>query len=258
MDCIIQKIARVILVGKEEYPEPMTSFSGPLYYHELIFHFSGQSTNFFNDKKFEIKPNLVRFLPKGEVSRYDVIRKERGECIDIYFLSDKPLSEEAFILDVGSNERIARLFRRIFATWMAREEGYYPDCIAILYQILAEMIRVGMAPSSHLKKIQPSINKIHQSFLEENLSIDELASLSGMKSSYFNRLFVEHYGISPKKYIITLKINYACELLRLGQYNITQVANLCGFANIYFFSRQFKEYMGITPTRFAKDCRSSK
>jgi AraC family transcriptional regulator len=69
---------------------------------------------------------------------------------------------------------------------------------------------------------------------------------------------MEHYGIPPKKYIIALKINYACELLRLGQYSITQVADLCGFANIYFFSRQFKEYMGITPTRFAKDCKSSK
>ncbi|MBR2612083.1 MAG: helix-turn-helix transcriptional regulator [Clostridia bacterium] len=258
MDCIIQEISRVILVGKEEYPEQMTSFSPSLNYHELIFHFSGQTTHYFNDKKFEIKPNMVRFLPKGENKKYDVIRKERGECIDIYFLSDKPLSEEAFILDVGRNERIARLFRRIFATWMAREEGYYPDCIAILYQIIAEMMRLQKTPTSHLKKIQPSINKIHQSFLDENLSIDELASLSGMKSSYFNRLFVEHYGISPKKYIITLKINYACELLRLGQYSITQVADLCGFANIYFFSRQFKEYMGITPTRFAKDCKSSK
>ena len=61
---------------------------------------------------------------------------------------------------------------------------------------------------------------------------------------------------NPKKYIIGLKMNYACELLRLERYTVTQVAELCRFSDVYFFSRQFKEYVGMTPTRFVKQYRS--
>ena len=79
-----------------------------------------------------------------------------------------------------------------------------------------------------------------------------------MGESYFQKLFKEIYGISPKKYIIQLKINHACDLLRLERYTVTQIAELCNFSDVYFFSRQFKEYMGITPTQFIKKYRSSK
>ena len=53
-------------------------------------------------------------------------------------------------------------------------------------------------------------------------------------------------------------LDHACELLRPERYTVTQVAELCNFSDIYFFSRQFKEYVGITPTRFTAKYRSSK
>ena len=99
---------------------------------------------------------------------------------------------------------------------------------------------------------------IHSNFLTQTFSLKSLADACNMGESYFQKLFKEIYGISPKKYIIQLKINHACDLLRLERYTVTQIAELCNFSDVYFFSRQFKEYMGITPTQFVKRCRSSK
>ena len=48
------------------------------------------------------------------------------------------------------------------------------------------------------------------------------------------------------------------ELLRLESYSVARVAELSGFSDVYFFSRQFKEYMGLTPTEFVKKYKSSK
>ena len=113
-------------------------------------------------------------------------------------------------------------------------------------------------PNRHKLKIAPAMDTIHSDFLKREFSLSELASICKMGESYFQKLFKEIYGISPKKYIIQLKINHACDLLRLERYTVTQIAELCNFSDVYFFSRQFKEYMGITPTQFIKKYRSSK
>ena len=86
----------------------------------------------------------------------------------------------------------------------------------------------------------------------------KLAALCDMSESYLKRLFKERYGIPPKKYLIQLKLNHACDLLRLDRYTVTEIAEMCHFSDIYFFSRQFKEHMGITPTQFVKKYKSAK
>jgi len=53
-------------------------------------------------------------------------------------------------------------------------------------------------------------------------------------------------------------LNYACDLLRSGLYNITKVSEMCGYSNLYYFSTQVKECMGITPTDFIEKYKSSK
>ena len=100
---IITDIHRVILVGKEEYPEPRTVFSHNLSTNELIFHFSGNDTVYFNGKTLHTEENTIRFLPAGETREYIVERRAPGECIDIFFNTDVPVSEEAFVLKITNS-----------------------------------------------------------------------------------------------------------------------------------------------------------
>lgn len=255
---IITEINRIVMVGKNEYPEQMTSFERTLNHNELIFHFSGHATVFFDDLILETKPNTIRFLPQGETKRYDVLRHERGECIDIVFNTDRPISKQAFTVSVSQSVKLSTLFKKIFSTWVSKEDGYYFESLSLLYRIFAEMQKDSRNPKQHAKKIAPAMDLIHNSFLTTNLSLGMLADACHMGESYFQKLFKEIHGISPKKYIIQLKLNHACDLLRLERYTVTQIAELCNFSDICFFSRQFKEYMGVTPTEFAAKYRSSK
>ena len=255
---VITEIKRIVMVGKNEYSEPMLSFGHTLNYNELIFHFSGHATVFFDDLVLETKPNTIRFLPQGENNRYDLIRHERGECIDVFFRADRPLSSQAFIMNVAQSEKLGALFKKLFSTWVSKKEGYYFESVSLLYRIFAEMQKDTAKPSRHKLKIAPAMDMIHSDFLKREFSLSELAAMCGMGESYFQKLFKEIHGISPKKYIIQLKINHACDLLRLERYTVTQIAELCNFSDVYFFSRQFKEYMGITPTQFVNKYKSSK
>jgi AraC-like DNA-binding protein len=255
---VITEIRRVIMVGKDEYKEQKTSFKHNIQSNELIFNFSGHSTVYFNGIVLEQYPKTIRFLPKGETSRYEVFRHERGECIDVFFDTDRPISDSAFLLSAAKNESIGVLFKKLFSTWVGKAKGYYFECISLLYKIFTELQNDSYVPSEHYLKIKPAVDHIRESFLTEDISVPTLAKMCGITESYFGRLFKEKYGTSPKKHIIGMKINHATELLRLGDYSVTSVAEMSGFSDVYFFSRQFKEYIGLTPTEFVKKYKSSK
>ena len=101
-DFIVTDIKRVIMVGKDEYPEQITTFKHDLQSNELIFNFSGHSTVYFNGKELDNASGNVRFLPKGQVTQYEVFRHERGECIDIFFNTDRPTCMKFWSLPLQS------------------------------------------------------------------------------------------------------------------------------------------------------------
>lgn len=255
---IITKISRVILVGKDEYKEANTSFSHELKSNELIFHFSGQTTVHFNGKKMETNENTIRFLPKGKNTEYTVEHREPGECIDVFFDTDYPISKEAFVMKCTKSDAVGNLFKKMFLTWVSKSEGYYFECISLLYKIFAELQKQNYIPENQYQAIRPAIEFIEAHFLDSKVSMHDLADCCSVSYSYLKRLFIKKFGIPPMKYIISLKINYACDLLLSGLYNATQTAEICGYSDLYFFSRQFKKYTGISPSEYIEKYKSSK
>ena len=256
---VITDINRIILVGIHEYPEKKTFFpSKYLYHHELIYNFSGRSTVYFNDKILKSEPNSIRYLPLGPCEKYIVDKVEHGECIDICFSSNIPLSDSAFITPV-KNEKIAGLFKKIFSLWVAKSEEYYLECVSLLYKIIAEMRKTNYLPDLQFQKINPAIEYIQNNFWSSKaITAEKLTQLCGISYAYIKRLFDLKFKISPKKYIISLKMNYACELLRHDGYSISQIADACGYSDLYTFSHQFKTTLGISPSAFRQKYKSSK
>ncbi len=258
-DFIITNISRIIFVGKDEFKEPILKFSNDsLVTNELIYSLSGNSSVKFNGLTLLREKDTINFLPKGKTDEYIVDNHIKIECIDIFFDTDKPISDVAFICKVQNNILIANLFKKIFSVWVAKNEGYYFECISLLYKIFAEMEKESYIPEKQYKLIKPAIDFISENFLNEKITIDKLTGLCGISESYFKKLFIKKFGIPPMKYIIQLKINYACDLLKSELYTVSQVANICNYSNMYFFSRQFKEYIGISPSDFFKKYKSSK
>lgn len=257
-DFNITKIDRAILVGKNEYPGLRVSFTNNLNYNELIYHINGKSTVHFNGKIFDIKENTIRFLPKGENKEYIVEKWECGECIDVFFDTDFPVSDEAFVINLAENTNIGNLFRKLFAVWVSRYDGYYFECKSLLYKIFAGIQKLDYFPKEQYNIIKPAIKYIEENFLDNKIPVALLAEKCGISETYLKRLFNKKFGVSPIKYIIRLKINYACDLLCSKQYSVTQVAEICGYDNVYFFSRQFKSYVGVTPSAFEQRYKSSK
>lgn len=257
-DFLITKIRRVVFVGESEYPEKITRFKNDFIYNELIFYLSGDSTVSYNGVEMKCDEDCIRFMPKSVNNEYTVTRRTPCSVIFFEFDSDRPINDIAFTQKFVNNQKLRELFKKAFAIWSAKNEGYYFECLSILYKIFSEMQKTTYLPEKKYTLIKPAVDCIREKFLIDEFDGKELANLCGISYSYLTKLFIKRFGIPPKKYIIRLKINYACDLLKSEEYTISQIAEMCGYNDVYFFSRQFKEYMGISPTAFLKKYKSSK
>ena len=73
-------------------------------------------------------------------------------------------------------------------------------------------------------------------------------------SAHLNRLFREHFDLTPHEYLQRSKFRYARNLLQNTDVSISAIAAEIGYSNLSHFFRNFKRYYGITP----KQCRGGK
>ncbi|MDN4504283.1 AraC family transcriptional regulator [Alteromonadaceae bacterium BrNp21-10] len=92
------------------------------------------------------------------------------------------------------------------------------------------------------------INFLQQNYMN-SISIEELAKLSCMSLSTFERRFKKQFAITPNQYVKRLRIHKACELLIAG-YSIQHVTMACGFCDQSYFTREFRVAMGMTPRKY--------
>jgi transcriptional regulator GlxA family with amidase domain len=81
----------------------------------------------------------------------------------------------------------------------------------------------------------------------EPVNIERLASDLGVGYSWFRRMFREYTGLPPAQYVLQLRLNKACELLRSTSVPIGVIGHTVGFESAYYFARIFREKMGRTP-----------
>ncbi|HAM80762.1 helix-turn-helix domain-containing protein [Ornithinibacillus bavariensis] len=79
-------------------------------------------------------------------------------------------------------------------------------------------------------------------------TIDSLASRASFSPRYFSRKFKEIIGQSVRSYIIEARIKRAEHLLYYTGMTVTEVSEALGYRNLHFFSRQFKQYTGKSPS----------
>ena len=104
-------------------------------------------------------------------------------------------------------------------------------------------------------KMDPRMKKVISYLMnnyKKDIDLNEISSLVAMNTSSFCRYFKEKSGKTFTKYVLDLRIGYACKLLVSNQLDITQISLECGFNTITHFNRIFKRNTGLTPTDYKK------
>ncbi len=194
-------------------------------------------------------------LPKG--CSYSWTCTEPGECITIEF-DALTSGTEVLSFEIADNSFVVNSFSKIEKTLHAGYRGGALECKALLYGILLSLAKsVGREymPKDKGRLVLPATEYISQNYYDSGITNDSLASLCGISTVYFRKIFETLYGVSPIKYLHNFRLQKAKDILRSDYESIDQIAQSVGYNSIYHFSKMFKAYTGMSPTEYAKASR---
>jgi len=204
---------------------------------------------FFSDGRvMRAEGGCLFYLPKG--SSYFVKDVRRGGCHAINFEAD--IEDEPFCLRPKGRDKLRRSFKIACDEWMRQSPARSAAAMVALY----ESIHRGQENSEQYigketeRKILPAVAALDARFTDNDLSVSHLAHLCGVSEVYLRKIFEKKLGVSPKEYMISLRMEYAKQLLSSGEVGVAEVAQMCGYAEPCHFSREFKKRFGTSPKNY--------
>lgn len=89
------------------------------------------------------------------------------------------------------------------------------------------------------------------------LDVEALARGAHMSAGHLSRQFKLAYGESPYAYLMTRRIERAMALLRGGELSVTDTCFAVGFSSLGTFSTRFSELVGMPPSRYREEARTT-
>ena len=217
----------------------------------IIIKYEGETVYTSKGACYISNINNIAVLPKG--CSYEWQCTDAGHFKVIEFESETEYDGISTI-PVKDSEKILNLFKKMEYMYTAKTAHYKLENIRDAYSvllILTQSIKSKYQPLEKYEKISPAVEYIAK-YYNTNITNEKLASLTGLSEVYFRKLFTEHFGTSPIAYVHELRIKKAKEMLESDYGSISDIAESLGYQNIYDFSRVFKKFVGISPSKYKK------
>lgn len=232
---------------------------------ELVYETAGDKINLAKEKAIIQKPGEpYSVCTNGSAPAYIVV-------IAFDFVADNINFFENMIINITAKQKrlISKILMEFSATFENSLEKPYINALQeridrpvgskqLIYQYLCELlifcmrgITVGHMVYDRDSKIPTnSVIEFMTKNISHNITVEDMAHHYGTGVITVNRMFRKYHNTTPMQYFIKLKIDYAKKYLRETDYNVTQIAEMLGYANIHYFSSQFKKITGMSPTQY--------
>ncbi len=187
-----------------------------------------------------------------------VRRTTRDRMIVFHFKLPFEVPPQIEVLRGADFSVMAPLFEEAYQQFLLKPPGWRYSVTAILYRVLAEIRITQIGGMRHSDAVTTASEEIVRRLGDPGLSVRSLADVAHVSESYLRRLFVRELGVSPKGYILRLRLSYARSLLRAGSYTVGQAAEMAGFSDSKNFATAYKKQFGLPPTADTKRYREVK
>ena len=209
---------------------------------------SGQITYTMNEKRYVSNQTNAILLPQG--GAYSLYGDKEGIFPVINFHCENLNCSEIVVLPLENPQACIKTFESLKDLFLQNANNLK------IYRTFYELLdKVSSANSQKQNPLDPVTKYIVENIQSPELSNTCLARQLGISEVYLRKLFSVHYNITPKQYVLDIRIRKAKQMLRDTPFTIAAIAEACGFASVYHFCRAFKQRTGATPTQYANENR---
>ena len=227
----------------------------------LEFVYEGTGTLWIDGKEYHPSAGDVYIMPKGTKQTYYPDKHDPWVKIWVNLAGTAvPSLVQAFGLQrvIYKNcEPLASTFEEILHEVLQNGdvEQMMERCAMLVMKILN---RLSLSSSAREEEQQrnPVPQEVQQvrSFIDsnyrKNLTMDDIAAAVYRSNDYVKKQFKQCYGITPYAYYLDLKLTHAKYLLRQTNLPIKQIADKLGYKSDRYFSKRFREIVGVTATQY--------
>ena len=241
-----------------KHPFTTDNARGRLDYY-LMYINSGELTMFSGKTPIEARAgDLIIYRAK---SRYSYTYRG-GETLSYFWAHFtggevesrlKEYSLECFpsIHSTEAQNHIPHRFRTIFDAFPKQDALREHELSALLERLLITASRSIIKDGERNSTLTNALRYIGANY-SSDIRISDLAATEHLSVSRFNYLFKEQMGMPPTKYILSLRMFSAKELLTSTDLPVKQIGIMCGYDDPHFFSKTFKSFCGVSPAEYRK------
>jgi len=154
-------------------------------------------------------------------------------------------------VNIGIHDDIIAIYKKINEEWLRRSPGYVMRARAYFMMILQRFMAVLVYEVDTYRfdpRVKTAIRHIANNY-DEPLQITDVAKIVSLNPVYFGALFKKETQMTFRDYLNMIRLNQAEDMLRTGEFNVTEVAMRCGFGDVFYFSRLYKKHKGMPPSK---------
>ena len=201
--------------------------------------------------------NIDAFQEQVEIVPWKVPKKKEAFLVRLQDLRSSFENKPAF-LQVAAE--LAELYRFSFFGENLPEQTEIQDGLMkaqsakAALEYLSERLLPAQAGgrSVYGEKILETMRYIRE-HAEEPISLSSLANMVALSPNYYATLFKQMAGCSFSEYIGDVRMEKACTLLNTTELSVMEVAQRCGYSDMTYFIRFFKQKMGKPPRRWRRE-----
>jgi len=216
--------------------------------------------------KVKIAPGSLIFIKPGEWHRYKP-KKSTG-WVEQYVGFSGYIAHQLFgrpwftqknsVVEVGYREEIIDTYFKIFNYVKEEKPGYQQVAAGMIMKLLGFIVSMDKQKDFSGKRVEKIIQNacftIREN-VEAEINFQSFAEENNIGYSYFRKMFKKYTGVPPVQYHLDLKILRAKEMLLYTDKSIKEISYELGFQSIYYFSRIFKNKLGVSPSEIRKTVR---
>jgi AraC family transcriptional regulator of arabinose operon len=230
----------------------------------IIVCLAGQGTCRFNGREWYLKPGHLIVIPKKCPHSYEANNDNPwtifwfhvvGDMFS-HYLEELQISENEPIINIPNISGLMDAFEDVY---QHTESGYTNTSLLCLSTSLAHFLGICKLYQRSIKVSQQGVEKriektveVMKKSLHRLMTLDQLAEIAGWSPTHYAALFKRMMNVPPLEFFTRLKMQSACEKLKLTHEPIQTIASSLGYNDAFYFSRLFKRHNELSPKNYRK------